>query len=147
MLWYLICVIYSPYLLNNCFVLELKKIDIKIIIDKSVTTAPYNSSLFKMSTISLLYSLYKSQKVLTNIIKKEEIHIVYLNTMMMYPYSIVPKKMGLKVVMHMRENWPINEHKRQFMNARRIISKYVDKINTYTHTTYNTHNTYQVSMH
>lgn len=109
-------------------VTELKKLNIKIIINSSIITAPYNSSLLNLSTLSFFYFLYKSQKVLASVIKKELIEIVYLNTMMMYPYAITTKKMGLKVVIHMRENWPSNEHQIQFRNAKRIISKYVDKI-------------------
>lgn len=108
--------------------IELKKAGANILIEPSLNTVPYNRSLFEINSIRQIVPLILSIKKVKYWIKKTDANIVHINTMMMYPYAIPAFKLKRKVIIHIREHWPINEHSFQFKFAKKIIDKYTDLI-------------------
>lgn len=72
----------------------------------------------------MILSFYRLKKIILKI----KPDIVYLNTMMMYPYLRVAKKLNIKTIIHIREHWPKGEHKFQYNFAKNSIEKYADSI-------------------
>lgn len=107
---------------------ELKKIGASVIIEPSINTVPYNTSLFNFNSIMQLVGMFFSLRKIKKWIRKTNAHIIHLNTMMMYPYAIPAKNLSRKVILHVRENWPQNENIFQLKVAKNIINKYVDSI-------------------
>lgn len=107
---------------------ELEKLGVTVIIESSINPVPYNRSLLKFDSIRQVISILRSLKKIKYWIEKTNADIVHINSMMLYPYSIPAKKAGKKVIIHLRENWPDNQHQCQFKFAKKIISKYSDKI-------------------
>lgn len=110
--------------------IELEKLGVPVFYEKWVTAVPWNQSLFKISSLSLFYSMFYSVRKVKAWIKKIDADIVHLNTMLMYPYIWPAKKLGKKVIVHVREFWPKDKHQIQFNIAKRIIQKYSDRIIT-----------------
>jgi glycosyltransferase involved in cell wall biosynthesis len=100
----------------------------EVFIEPSINTVPYNSSLFKISSIRQSIGVLISMRKIKYWIRNTKAKIVHLNTMMMYPYAIPAKKMGCKTVIHIREHWPIKENIFQFKFAKKIIDRYSDSI-------------------
>jgi glycosyltransferase involved in cell wall biosynthesis len=107
---------------------EFESRGVSVFFEKSISTIPYNQSLFCFSSIKLYWSMVVSLNRIKYWVKKTDAEIVHLNTMMMYPYAIPAFKLGRKVIVHMREHWPQNEHKIQFKFARYIINQFSSKI-------------------
>ena len=114
--------------------IEAKKLDIKTLFMPSLRRVPYNESVLRpenlRSTIELLLSLNDFDRI----IKETKPDVVYINTMMMYPYLSVAKNNGVKTVIHIREHWPEQEHKFQRKIALKSIAEKADQIiaiNTY----------------
>ncbi len=107
---------------------ELEKVGATIIIEPSLYTVPYNRSLFEINSIKQIIFMLLSIKKVKYWIKKTEADIIHVNTMMMYPYAIPAYKLKRKVIVHIREHWPIDEHVLQLKFAKRIIEKYADLI-------------------
>jgi glycosyltransferase involved in cell wall biosynthesis len=107
---------------------ELKSLGVCVFIEKAISTVPYNQSLFRLSSIKLYWSMIISLNRIGYWVKKTDAEIVHINTMMMYPYAIPAFKLNKKVIIHMREHWPQNEHKIQFRFARYIINQFSSKI-------------------
>lgn len=107
---------------------ELIKLGVSVYFEKSINTVLYNKSIFKINSISqickLIFSMSKIKEWLINI----KPNIVHLNTMMLYPYLVQASVLGIKSVLHVRENWPVNEHQLQLKFARWIIKKHANKI-------------------
>lgn len=126
-----------PYVLlkeNGPLVDEIKKLDIQVFFMKELSTVPYNTSTLTIKNIKnafrIIFSFSKYKKILKNI----KPDIVYVNTMMLYPYLRQAKKLGLKTIIHVREHWPEGEHIFQRNIALNHIDKYADyivAINTY----------------
>ena len=107
---------------------KLINMNVKVVIEKSITTIPYNKSLISFNSIkSYFFSIISILKIYYWI-KEEKIDILHINTMMLYFYSIPAVALNKKVVLHLREHWPIGEHRFQFQFARLIINKYSTKI-------------------
>lgn len=108
--------------------IEANKLDIKTLFMSSMRRVPYNESVLKpdnlRSTIELLFSLSNFDRI----IKETKPDVVYINTMMMYPYLSVAKKNGVKTIIHIREHWPDQEHKCQRRIALRSIAKQADQV-------------------
>lgn len=107
---------------------EIKKLNIEIIYYPPLTLYPYNQSVWSIKTIRKLFNMVKCFKGFTKVIKQEKPDIVYLNTMMLFPFARLAKEEGCMTVLHVREHWPLNEHVRQLSWARNIADKYVDKL-------------------
>jgi len=113
---------------------QLESVGAKVYIEKTISTVPYNKSLFNLTSIKRIYyvvlSCYKLKKWLL-VLNPD---IVYINTMMMHPYLKVAKKANKKTIIHIREHWPINEHTLQYKLAKKNIKKYADSIVSINHT-------------
>jgi glycosyltransferase involved in cell wall biosynthesis len=107
---------------------ELEKLGAKVILEKTISIVPYNRSVLERNSINKIFLLLISVRKVRYWIKRSDADIVHINTMMMYPYAVAAHKLGRKVVVHIREQWPENEHKIQFAIAQRLIQKYSDRI-------------------
>jgi len=123
--------LYNPIILlknDGPLCVELERLGTTVILEKTISTVPYNKSIFNIISIKQIFSILKSLKKVKYWIKKTDAAIVHLNTMMMYPYAIPAHNLGTKVIIHVREHWPRSEHIVQFRIAKKIIQKYSDKI-------------------
>lgn len=107
---------------------ELNKLDITTYYLPVMSTVPYNSTIFTINSIRKFLSLITFQKKFKKILQAIRPDIVYVNTMMLYPFLKPSKKYGCKTIIHIREHWPKNEHIYQRQNAINNILKYSDHI-------------------
>lgn len=107
---------------------EIEKLGIEIVYFHSLVLYPYNKSLFKWRTLSTLRKIQRCQKGFAEVVRRVSPDIVYMNTMMLFPYLKTTKECGCKTVIHVREHWPLNEHKRQLEWARKCVYQYADKM-------------------
>ncbi len=106
---------------------ELIKDNVKTLLFEEMASVPYNQSIFKLGSVKAYIRVYKSRKRLGYIIKDNDIDVVYLNNMMLYPYLKVAKQCECGTVIHVREHWPLSEHMNQLGLARRYVSNYADR--------------------
>lgn len=108
--------------------IELEKLNIKVFYFSEMKAIPYNQSLFSRgclrSYIKVLSSLSKFREFLI----KHNTDILYLNNMMLYHYLKPAKEMEVKTIIHVREHWPLGEHKIQLSWARKIVYQYADRV-------------------
>lgn len=107
---------------------EIRNLGIEVYTLPSLRTVPYNSSLFKIVNILSLLNLFKSFGKYKKLLKKIHPDLVYINSMMLYPYLRIAKKYGFKTIIHIREHWPIDKHNIQRKIALNDIKKYADQI-------------------
>lgn len=107
---------------------EIEKLGIEIVYFPSLVLYPYNKSLYKWSTVSALRKIQNCQKGFAEVVKSVAPDIVYMNTMMLFPYLRTAKECGCMTVIHVREHWPLDEHKRQLEWARKCVYQYADKM-------------------
>lgn len=122
---------YQPIVLlksNGPLCEKLEQIGAKIYIENYISTVPYNKSVLNITIIKRLFFLYLSFSKLKNWIIQLQPDIVHINTMMMYPYLKIAKKLDKKTIIHLREHWPKNEHIFQYSLAKKTIEKYADSI-------------------
>ena len=128
---------YKPYVLLKEYgplVGEIRKLDIPIYFLNGLSTVPYNASTFTLKNIINSIRLIISSKRYRELLKTIKPDIVYVNTMMLYPYLRTAKKMGANTIIHIREHWPQGQHRIQRKIALGHIDKYADQIvaiNTY----------------
>lgn len=103
---------------------ELEKVGATVLIEPSISTVPYNRPLFKLNSIKQIIAIFISIKKVKRWIIETEADIIHINTMMMYPYSIPAYNLQRKVIIHVREHWPVKENIFQLNFARKIIEKY-----------------------
>lgn len=123
--------IFESYLLlksNGPLAEEAKKIGITVLFFEQMEPVPYNESLKKIRTIRSYALIYKSLKYFKKILLDNKIDIVYVNNMMLYPYLKPAKETGASTLIHIREHWPLNEHKFQLKLSQKIVSKYCNKV-------------------
>lgn len=113
---------------HGTLVEELCKLEVKVIFLPSLTQIPYNHSLFRIASIKGYLHVFRSLRCFKAVLQREHIDIVYLNNMMIAPYLIPAKKCGCKTVLHVREHWPLNEHKGQLNWLRKIVNENCDKL-------------------
>lgn len=119
---------------NGPLVDEIKALNIPVYFLPTLSTVPYNVSTFTPGKIKNAIRLISSLRKYEAILKEVNPDIVYVNTMMLYPYLCPAKKLGLKTVIHIREHWPEGEHRWQRNTALKHINKFADHIvaiNTY----------------
>lgn len=123
--------LYKPIVLlkrDGPLVDEIRKLDIDIFFLPTLSTVPYNQTTLSISAIwnaLKIFFSFKKFKRLLDVISPE---LVYINTMMLYPYLQIAKEKGMKTLTHVREHWPLNEHKWQRNMAIKYISSYSDQI-------------------
>ena len=115
-------------------VTEIKALDIPVYFLPTISTVPYNVSTFTFKKIKNAIRLVNSFSRYKSILKAISPDIVYLNTMMLYPYLRPAKEMGIKTIIHIREHWSEGEHRWQRNTALKHIDRFADQIiaiNTY----------------
>lgn len=122
---------YRPIVLlgrDGPLVAELKALDVDVLFISKITTVPYNKSIFTLHNIVRMMRIVQSLKLFCNILHKIKPDIVYINTMMLYPFLRIAKKNGIKTVIHIREHWPENQHYIQRNLAISQIRKFADEV-------------------
>ncbi|WP_418755979.1 glycosyltransferase [Eubacterium ventriosum] len=113
---------------NGPLVAEIEKLGIKVHFLHVLSAFPYNKSLLELSTwisyLRIIYSMVRFRKVLLEI----KPDILYLNNSMLNHYLKEGKKLGVKTIIHIREHWPLNEHKLQLRWFQQCIYNYADRI-------------------
>lgn len=107
---------------------ELRKLDVEVVIFRQMAAIPYNQGLLKRGSLKAYWRVQKSILVLKDLLKEKHIDVVYLNNMMLCRYLRTAKECGCKTVVHVREHWPLNEHKQQLEWARNCVYQYADKM-------------------
>ena len=106
---------------------ELVKQGIRVIFFKRMTDIPYNLPLTPRMVFKyfrVIASLHSFKIFLSH----ERIDVLYLNNMMLSPYLKPAKTVGCKTVVHVREHWPLNEHKKQLEWVRKIVYNDCDSL-------------------
>ena len=107
---------------------EIEKLNIRIVLFPQMDVAPYNKSFKRPGTLLTYLSVYSSRFPLLKKLQKLKPDILYLNNSMLYPYLKVAKQIGVKTIIHIREHWPLNEHRYQLHRLQDNIRKYSDRI-------------------
>ena len=107
---------------------EIRRIGIRCIIFPQMSTFPYNRTLAEPSSMMSCIRIAMSLGGFAKLLKTNSIDIVYLNNMMLWPYLRPAREAGCRTVLHVREHWPLNEHRRQLEAARTFAGKYADRI-------------------
>ena len=106
---------------------ELSKMGVKVVLFPQMMGIPYNLPL-TLRNFWTYCQVWCSEKACEELLRREQIDVLYLNNMMIAPYLLPAKKAGCKTVMHVREHWPLNEHKKQLEWVRRIVYENCDKL-------------------
>lgn len=123
--------LYKPMVLlkeNGPLVEEIHKLDIPVFFLKGMSTVPYNVSTFTPNKIINAIKIISSLKKYKRLLKTINPDIVYVNTMMLYPYLSQASKLGIKTIIHIREHWPKGQHRLQRKIALTHIDKFADHI-------------------
>lgn len=107
---------------------EIKQLDIPVYFLNKMSTVPYNCSTFTPKKIRNALNIICSLRAYTKLLEELKPDIVYINTMMLYPYLRHAKKHGIKTIIHIREHWPKGEHHIQRKIALNHIDQYADHI-------------------
>lgn len=107
---------------------EIQSLDIPVYYLEGMSTVPYNASTLTPRKIVNALRLIKSLRNYKKLICAIRPDIVYVNTMMLYPYLRSAKKNGIKTIIHIREHWPEKQHPLQREIAITQIGKYADHI-------------------
>lgn len=121
----------KPYVLlrnDGPLVEEIRKLDIEVHFLPELRTVPYNSSTLTISAAINAYHIIHSFRAFKDIVSKLNVDAVYLNTMMLYPYLRQVQELGKKTLIHIREHWPVDEHKWQRRQAIEYVKKYADHV-------------------
>ena len=95
----------------------------------SLTAIPYNKTLKSFRTIIGYLKVFKSRRKFKSFLEGRDFDIVYFNNMMLYPYlKVIGNK--CKAIVHVREHWPLEEHKNQLRKAQNDVTKYANQIVT-----------------
>lgn len=105
---------------------ELRKICVEVVIFRQMAAIPYNRGLLQRGSLKAYLRIFRSIPGLKALLKEKRIDVLYLNNMMLCRYLKPAKECGCKTVVHVREHWPLNEHKRQLEWARRCVYGYAD---------------------
>lgn len=113
---------------NGPLVDEIKQLNIPVYFLNKMSTVPYNCSTFTPKKIRNAFNIIHSLRAYKKLLEELKPDIVYINTMMLYPYLRLAKKHGIKTVIHIREHWPKGEHYVQRKIALNYIDQYADHI-------------------
>lgn len=107
---------------------ELRKLGVEVVIFRQMAAIPYNRGLLQRGGLKAYMDVKKSIPALKELLTEKHIDVLYLNNMMLCRYLQPAKECGCKTVVHVREHWPLNEHKKQLEWARRCVYQYADKL-------------------
>ena len=113
---------------NGPLVDEIRKLGIDVTFYKKLDSIPYNLSLWKKGTLAKYYRIEESLKGFVGVLNDIAPDLVYINSMMLYPYLKPAKKAGFRTILHIREHWPITEHTKQLKRAQKYIQQYADHV-------------------
>ena len=122
---------YQPIVLlrtEGDLVKEIKALGIDVFYMPTMTLVPYNKSMWNWRVLRAYRRIEKSFAVFGILLDKISPDAVYLNTMMLAPYLEVAKSKGYKTAIHLREHWPLNEHRKQLARLQIIIGSYADQV-------------------
>ncbi|WP_044270478.1 glycosyltransferase [Bacteroides timonensis] len=108
--------------------LEIEKLGIKVVLFSKMTAIPYNHTLYSISSLKSYSMVILSIPTFKQLLKRYKIDIVYLNNMMIYNYLKPAKEYGCKTIIHIREHWPLTEHKHQLKWAQEAVRQYADAV-------------------
>ena len=106
---------------------DLRNLGVEVLLFPQMTGIPYNLPLTLRNMLTYLKLLW-SLKSFGEFLLVERIEVLYLNNMMIAPYLIPAKKVGCKTVMHVREHWPLDQHKKQLNWVRNLVYANCDKL-------------------
>lgn len=109
-------------------VAEIKALNIPVFFLPTLSTVPYNVSTLTLKKIKNAIRLVCSLTKYKFLLKEINPDVVYVNTMMLYPYLRPAKEMGIKTIIHIREHWSEGEHSWQRNIALNHIDKFADHI-------------------
>lgn len=118
---------YKPAVLlatQGALVEEINKLGIDVHFLNDLDSVPYNLPLLKRSTIAKYRKVSGSIDGYKAKLKEIKPDLVYINSMMLYPYLKPAHELGYKTLIHIREHWPFNEHRCQLRRAQNYIRKY-----------------------
>jgi len=109
---------------------ELNNMGIKTLTMPNLRTVPYNCSALTPSKIARAIHIIKSFSTFKKILISECPKVVYINSMMLYPYLRVTKRMNNSIgtIIHIREHWEEGSHRIQRGIAISHIARYADEI-------------------
>lgn len=107
---------------------EIKMLNIEVIYYPTLTLYPYNQSLVSFKVLRRIIKMHHCKLGFKEILLRINPDIVYFNTMMLFPFLRIAKKCRCKTVLHVREHWPLEEHKHQLNYARKIVYRYADSL-------------------
>ena len=113
---------------------NLEDLGIEVLIYSKLCGTPYNMPFLSFTSLYSYGQVLSSLNGFKKILSRKNIDILYLNNMMLYPYLKIAKEVDVKSVIHIREHWPIEEHRIQLSWIQNIVYKYADRvlaINTY----------------
>lgn len=94
----------------------------------SLNAVPYNGSLLNPRYLKAYLDVLRSARKFKAALKEISPDILYLNNSMLYPYLKVGKSLEMSTAVHIREHWPLDEHKVQLSWYQNGISKFADHI-------------------
>ncbi|MBP5719523.1 MAG: glycosyltransferase family 4 protein [Bacteroidales bacterium] len=107
---------------------DLRELGVEVVFFPEMSAIPYNQSLFRTDSLHDYYSVYKSVPKWKALLSELHVDVLYLNNMMLCRYLKPAKKCGCKTVIHVREHWPLNEHRRQLAKAQECVHRYADEV-------------------
>jgi len=107
---------------------EIEKLGIQVELMPEMDVAPYNRSFKRPGTWDTYLSALWSRRAFKTKMVQLKPDILYLNNSMLYPYLSISKKLGIKTVIHVREHWPLEEHKVQLHWLQNNIRRYADRV-------------------
>lgn len=107
---------------------ELKALGAEVFFIPQIRAVPYNTSTTSLWALKNAWSIISSFSPYNKLLREIAPDLVYINTMMLYPYLRPAKEIGIKTFIHVREHWPENEHVNQRNIAISHIRKYADEI-------------------
>lgn len=109
-------------------VLEIEKLNIEVYYFPQLKLFPYNQAIWSRGYLRSLYKRSRSMKPFKECVRKLRVDAVYFNTMMLTPYLKAAKELGLATCIHLREHWPLGEHKMQLRYLQQTISSFADEV-------------------
>ena len=122
---------YKPMVLfreSGPLVEELEALGVEVFFFPQLRAVPYNSSTTSLWALRNACGIISSFLPYKKLLKQIAPDLVYINTMMLYPYLRPAKEMGIRTVIHVREHWPESEHINQRNIAIAHIRKFADGI-------------------
>jgi len=93
---------------------ELDDMGMEVVFLSSLCIYPYNRSLFSYKSWREIMNVYASIPHFKRLLKLLNPDIVYLNNTFLFPYLKVIKRLRINSIIHIRENWPNDQHQKQF---------------------------------